>query len=79
MKQVVVASVCGVVLTLSAVVLVQDAGSQTRITTTRQLQVIGAAAGAQSNGAWLVDLQSNVIIFCERAKAGVDCHTSPIP
>lgn len=79
MKQVLLATVCCAVVVPGAVIWIQDAASQTRITTTRQLQVVGAAASAQSNGAWLVDLQSNMIIFCERAKAGIDCHTSAIP
>ena len=79
MKQVLVGVACSAVIVVGAVVSVQQAASQPRITTTRQLQVIGAAAGAQNNGAWLVDLQSNAIVFCERTKVGVDCHTAAIP
>ena len=44
-----------------------------------QLQVIGAAATNQTHGAWFVDLQASNIIFCERASAGVQCHTTAIP
>lgn len=79
MKQVVVAIMCCAVVVLGAALSVQQAASQPRITTTRQFQIIGAAASAQSNGAWLVDLQANAVIFCERAKGGVQCHTAAIP
>ena len=66
-------------LTLAAVSLIQNASSQPRPMTTRQLQVIGAAATNQTHGAWFVDLQASNIIFCERASAGVQCHTTAIP
>jgi hypothetical protein len=79
MKKVLVATACCAVVVLGAAVSVQHAASQPRITTTRQFQIIGAAASAQSNGAWFVDLQSNAIIFCERTKGGVDCHSAAIP
>lgn len=68
------------VLAASAVAVFTDnASSQPRVTTTRQLQVIGAAATNQSHGAWFVDLQANSVIFCERAAAGIQCHAAGIP
>jgi hypothetical protein len=79
MKRVLVATAsCGVVA-LAGVLLVQHAASQPRITTTRQVQVLGAAANNHSHGAWFVDLQSNSVIFCERVKGGTQCHTTAIP
>lgn len=66
-------------LGVAAVLLVQTAESQPRITTTRQLQIIGAAATNQSHGAWIVDLQANMVIFCERVATGTQCHTAAIP
>ncbi len=79
MKKVLVASACCAVVVLGGVISVQQAASQPRIAATRQFQIIGAAANAQSNGAWLVDLQSKAVIFCERTKGGVACHTAAIP
>jgi hypothetical protein len=61
------------------VLLVHNAASQPRVSTTRQLQVLGAAATNQSHGAWFVDLQSGNVVFCERSATGVQCHTAPIP
>ena len=58
--------------------IVDNAASQPRISTTRQLLPIGAAAG-QTHGAWFVDLQAGSIIFCERAASGVQCQTAVIP
>ena len=66
-------------LAAAAVSLIQNASSQQRPVTTRQLQVIGAAATSQTHGAWFVDLQASNVIFCERAAAGVQCHTAAIP
>ena len=63
----------------ATVLLTQNAASQPRVTTTRQLQPIGAAATNQSHGAWFVDLQAGNIIFCERAATGVQCHAAAIP
>ena len=63
----------------ATVLLVQNAASQPRISTTRQLQMIGAAATNQTHGAWFVDLQAGTVIFCERVAAGTQCHTAPIP
>lgn len=68
---------CG--LAAAAVFLVQNALSQPRTITTRQLQVIGAAATNQTHGAWFVDLQASNVIFCERAASGVHCQSAPIP
>jgi hypothetical protein len=68
---------CG--LAAAAVFLVQNALSQPRTITTRQLQVIGAAATNQTHGAWFVDLQASNVIFCERAAAGIHCQSAPIP
>jgi hypothetical protein len=79
MKQVLVASACCAVVVMGVALSVQQAASQPRITTTRQFQIVGAAASAQSNGAWLVDLQSNAVIFCERTNSGVQCHTAAVP
>ena len=68
------------VLAASALaVFTHNASSQPRVTMTRQLQVIGAAATNQSHGAWFVDLQANSVIFCERATAGIQCHAAAIP
>jgi hypothetical protein len=64
---------------VGAVLLVQHAASQSPITTTRQIQVIGAAANNQSHSAWFVDLQSNSVIFCERLKGGTKCDSAAIP
>jgi len=67
------------VLAAAAVFLVQNALSQPRTITTRQLQMIGAAATSQTHGAWFVDLQASNVIFCERASAGIHCQSAPIP
>ena len=79
MKRIVLAAGSCALGAAAAVLLVQTAESQPRITTTRQIQVIGAAASSQSHGAWMVDLQANTVIFCERVAASVQCHTSGIP
>ena len=63
----------------ATVLIVQNAASQPRVMTTRQLQVIGAAATNQSHGAWFVDLQANNVIFCERTATGLQCHTAAVP
>jgi hypothetical protein len=63
----------------ATVLIVENAASQPRPTTTRQLQIIGAAATNQTNGAWFVDLQASSVIFCERAAGGVQCHAAAIP
>lgn len=74
------AVLAGCTVAISMVALFANhALSQSRITTTRQLQVIGAAAGSQSHGAWLVDLQSSRIIFCERGKSALQCESAAIP
>jgi hypothetical protein len=64
---------------VAAALFVPDAASQPRVTVTRQLQTIGAAATNQTHGAWFVDLQSSTVIFCERVAAGLNCQSSPIP
>ena len=79
MKKLLVASACCAVVVMGVALSAQQAASQPRITTTRQFQIIGAAASAQSNGAWMVDLQSNAVIFCERTNSGVQCHTAAVP
>ena len=79
MKHILFAAI-GCALGASAAVLsIENAASQPRISTTRQLQIIGAAATHQNHGAWFVDLQSNTVIFCERVAAGTQCHTTAIP
>ena len=79
MKRLFAATACCAVVVLAGVLWVQHAASQPRITTTRQIQIIGAAATNQSHGAWFMDLQSNTVIFCEQGKTGVQCHTVAIP
>jgi hypothetical protein len=64
---------------LAAALFVQNAASQPRVTLTRQLQMIGAAATNQTHGAWFVDLQANTVIFCERVAAGMNCQSTPLP
>jgi hypothetical protein len=73
------AAVTCTVVASAVVFLVANAASQPRVSTTRQLQVIGAAATNQSHGAWFVDLQAGNVIFCERVAAGVQCQTAAIP
>ena len=73
-----VALTCAVAASATAFI-VQNAASQPRVTTTRQLLPIGAAATNQTNGAWFVDLQAGNVIFCERAASGVQCHAAAIP
>jgi hypothetical protein len=72
------AATCAVAASVT-VLIVQNATSQPRITTTRQLQAIGAAATNQTHGAWFVDLQAGNIIFCERTSTAVQCQTAAIP
>ena len=79
MRRAFVATVSCALGALAAVLWVQHAASQPRISTTRQLQVIGAAANNQSHGAWFVDLQSSSVIFCERVASGMQCHAAAIP
>jgi hypothetical protein len=79
MKRIVLTTVGSALAAAGAVLLVQPAESQPRISTTRQIQIVGAAATNQSHGAWIVDLQANTVIFCERVTAGVQCHTTAIP
>jgi hypothetical protein len=79
MKRIVLVTVSSALAAAAVVLLVQPAESQPRISTTRQIQVIGAAATSQSHGAWIVDLQASTVIFCERVAAGVQCHTTAIP
>jgi hypothetical protein len=77
-RMMLIAATCGVAAS-TAVLVVQNASSQARVITTRQLQVIGAAASNQTHGAWFIDLQAGNVIFCERAAAGVQCQTASIP
>ena len=77
-RMMLLAATCGVAAA-TAVLVVQNASSQPRVITTRQLQVIGAAASNQTHGAWFVDLQAGNVIFCERAAAGVQCQSASIP
>ena len=77
-RTIIAAAVCAAGA-IAAALLVPHAASQPRITTTRQLQMIGAAATNQTHGAWFVDLQGSHVIFCERVPAGVQCHTANIP
>jgi hypothetical protein len=79
MKRLFVATVSCAVGALASALWIQNAVSQPRISTTRQIQVVGAAANNQSHGAWLVDLQSSSVIFCERTSSETRCHTMPIP
>ena len=80
MKRMLLLAAAGAVVTTSlAVLVVQNAASQPRITTTRQLQTIGAAATSQTHGAWFVDLQAGNVIFCERAATGLQCQAAVIP
>lgn len=79
MKRVLVATAGFAVIAVTGAVLAQQAASQPRISTTRQIQVIGVAANNQSHGAWFVDLQTNSIIFCERVQNETRCHTTSIP
>jgi len=79
MRRAFVATVSCAFGALAAVLWVQHAASQPRISTARQLQVIGAAANNQSHGAWFVDLQSSSVIFCERVPSGMQCQTTPMP
>jgi hypothetical protein len=62
-----------------AVVTAQYAASQPRVTMTRQIQALGAAGSNQALGAWMIDLQRNAVIFCERVTSGIQCHTTAIP
>jgi hypothetical protein len=64
---------------IAAALFVQNAASQPRVTVTRQLQVIGAGATNTTHAAWFVDLQASTIIFCERAAAGMQCQSTPLP
>ena len=79
MKRIFVATAGFTVVAVTGAVLAQQAASQPRISTTRQIQVIGVAANSQSHGAWFVDLQTNSIIFCERTQNETRCHTTSIP
>ena len=79
MKRTIVAGTVCAAAAVATVLLVQNAASQPRVSTTRQLQMIGAAATNQTHGAWFVDLQSSTVIFCERVAAATQCHTAPIP
>ncbi|MEA3156393.1 MAG: hypothetical protein QOK44_3982 [Betaproteobacteria bacterium] len=62
-----------------AVVTAQYAASQPRVTMTRQIQALGASGSNQALGAWMVDLQANTVIFCERVSSGIHCHTTALP
>lgn len=79
MKRAFVATLSCALGALGAVLWVQHAASQPRISTTRQIQVIGAAANNQGHGAWFVDLQAGSVIFCERVASGTQCHATAIP
>lgn len=79
MKRLLVATVSCTVGALASALWIQQAASQPRISTTRQIQVIGAAATNQGHGAWMIDLQSGSVIFCERVTSETRCHTAPIP
>lgn len=79
MKRILITTIAGAVIVLTGAALAQQAISQPRVSTTRQLQVIGVAANNQSHGAWFVDLQANTVIFCERLKDATQCHTTGIP
>ncbi len=63
----------------ASVAFVGGAASQPRITTTPQIQVVGAAANSQSHGAWFVDLQSRNVIFCERIASRMECNATSLP
>ena len=79
MKRIVAVTLCFGLAGLITILSVKFAASQPRVTTTRQIQVIGAAGSGQTIGAWLVDLQTSTIIFCERTASGPQCHTTPLP
>ena len=79
MKSMVFMATSCAVAAVATALWVQSASSQPRITTTRQLQVIGAAATNTAHGAWFVDLQANTVIFCERVSTGMQCHSTSIP
>jgi hypothetical protein len=79
MKRTLLLAVTCAVAASATVLIVQNAASQPRVMTTRQLQTIGAAATNQTHGAWFVDLQAGNVIFCERTSTGVQCHTAAIP
>ncbi len=64
---------------VASIAWMQNAASQPKVATTRQLQVIGAAATNQTHGAWFVDLQAGNVIFCERSATAVQCQTASIP
>jgi hypothetical protein len=72
------AATCAVAAS-ATVLIIQNAASQPRITTTRQIQMIGAAATSQTHGAWFIDLQADRVIFCERTATAVQCQTAAIP
>lgn len=61
-----------------AVVGVERAASQSLVKMPPQIQIVGAAANNASHGAWIVDLQSRNVIFCERA-ARLQCQATPLP
>ena len=79
MKRTLLLAAACAIAAAATISIVQNAASQPRVTTTRQLQPIGAAATNQTHGAWFVDLQAGNIIFCERAAAGLQCQTVAIP
>ena len=77
-RSIAVLSCIGLVV-LVGLVTSQFAASQPRVTTTRQIQVIGAAGTNQTTGAWLVDLQTSTVIYCERTSSAIQCHTTSLP
>ena len=68
-----------VLAALTTVALVDRAASQPRISTTPQIQILGAAANNQSHGAWFVDLQTGSVVFCEGVAKRVECSRTPLP
>jgi hypothetical protein len=64
---------------VASVAFVQRAASQARISTSPQIQVVGAAANSHSHAAWFVDIQSATVVFCERLAKGIECSKTPLP
>jgi hypothetical protein len=64
---------------VGALVVVERAASQSPVKMSPQIQIIGAAANNTSHGAWIVDLQSKSVIFCERAATRMQCQATALP
>jgi hypothetical protein len=79
MKRAIIISVVSCILTAALTVALVARAGQPALTLTPQIQVVGAAANNQSHGAWFVDLQSNSVVFCERAAKRVECTKTALP